>query len=125
MSTLTIPSVNLPIGSRSFGSATVATAESMISMTIDRTLTNGLNALPATTTIKIQFQMSFDGGATWNDLALASFVGGIYSNPLQGQRNTDIFMCSIWNPGTPGRSARATVTVAGNTVRVAGTLTVT
>ena len=124
MTALTIPSVNLPVGSRSFGPVAVATAESMINLTVDRTPSNGLNARPATTTIDVQFQMSFDG-VVWNDLAFASFIGGIYSNPLDGQRNTDIFACSIWNPGTAGRTARATVTVAGTTVRVAGTLAVT
>ena len=124
MTTLTIPSVNLAVGSRSFGPVPVATAESMVTLTVDRTPLKGLNALPATPTIDVQFQMSFDG-LVWNNLADASFVGGIYSNPLDGQKNTDVFACSIWNPGTAGRTARATVTVAGTTVRVAGSLAVT
>lgn len=124
MTALTIPSTLLPLGPRSFGPIAVATAESMINMTLDRTLSSGLNARPATTMIHVQFQMSFDG-TTWNDLAAADFVGGVYSNPLDGQKNLDVFACSIWNAGTPGRSARATVTVAGSTVRVAGSLTVT
>ena len=124
MTVLTIPSVNLAVGSRTFGPVAVATAESMVTLTVDRTPSKGLNALPATTTINVQFQMSFDG-TVWNNLADASFVGGVYSNPLDGQKNTDVFACSIWNPGTLGRTARATVTVAGTTVRVAGTLAVT
>lgn len=124
MTVLTIPSVNLAVGPRSFGPVAVATAESMVTLTVDRTPSGGLNARPATTTIDVQFQMSFDG-TVWNDLAFASFVGGVYSNPLTGQKNTDVFMCSIWNPGTAGRTARATVTVAGSSVRVAGTLAVT
>ena len=124
MTALTIPSVNLPVGSRTFGPVAVATAESMVTLTVDRTPSGGLNAKPATTTIDVQFQMSFDG-LVWNNLADASFVGGVYSNPLDGQKNTDVFACSIWNLGTSGRTARATVIVAGTTVRVAGTLTVT
>lgn len=124
MTVLTIPSVLLAIGPRSFGPISIAANESRIDMTLDRTLSSGLNARPDTTTIKVQFQVSFDGGTTWNDLTSAFFVGGIYSNSLNGQKNTDIFNCTIWNPGTAGRTARADVTVAGSSVRVAGSLTV-
>jgi len=84
-----------------------------------------LNARPATTTISVLFEVSFDGGATWADLASCFyFTGGVYTTPLAGQRDVDVFACSIWNPGTAGRKARATVTVAGSTVRVSGSLTV-
>ena len=124
MTTLRIPSVLLPVASRTFDLPLIGLNESLITLRVDRTLSSGLNVQPATTTIGVLFEVSFDGLA-WSPLASCfALRGGVYVTPLDGQLNLDVFACSIWAPGTPGRRVRATVTVGGAKVRVAGSLDV-
>jgi hypothetical protein len=118
--TLTIPLLTLPVGSRTFGPHTAADAETKITLSIDRTVTGGLNSLTAASAIEVDVQQSADGGATWQDLGAWTSVGGIY---IDRHGITGAVSLGIWPlfPGT-SRKLQATVTVAGTPIAVAGSL---
>jgi hypothetical protein len=128
--TLTIPLTRLSVGTTHFpatGGQPVADTDTLIVLTIDRTVsqgqTQGFNGQPATTTANILAEQSNDGGVTWQPLASAGFSGGITVIPRTGQTVTSNDV-GVWLlPGT-GRLARATVTIAGATVAVQGTLVI-
>jgi len=122
-STLTIPLATLPVGTLNFpatGGAAVPDADTSILLSIDRTVAGGLNSKTAATTIFIESWQSGDGGATWQSLAANTVVGGIFTKGGT-QINTDHVGTGL-NPGT-GRLVRASVTVSGASVAVAGSLT--
>jgi hypothetical protein len=120
--TLTIPLATLTVGVHEFGPADVANADSLIRLSIDRTVANGFNAAPATTVALIYVFQSDDGGVTWTWIAGDQVTGGIYISPKTGlEEDTDYVEVNL-NPGT-GRQAKAQVTVSGASVAVAGTLT--
>jgi hypothetical protein len=126
--TLTIPLTTLAVGAHTFppaGGASVADGDSLVRLSIDRTVKNGsvqgFNGQPATTTALIYAYQSNDGGATWKWIAGDQVTGGIYTSPKTGQENTDYVEVGL-DPGT-GRLVRATVTVSGAAVAVAGALT--
>jgi hypothetical protein len=127
MATLTIPTTTLQVGVRDFGPATIPDTDSVITLTIDRTVANGLNATPAAHLL-IEAMISRDGGNTWT-LAVGGGIdggqlpqaqpprgpGGFYTES-QVQVGLDQF------PGT-SRRIKATITTSGSSVAVAGTLT--
>jgi hypothetical protein len=118
--TLTIPQTTLSPGTRNFGPAPVDDADTMAVLTIDRTVPGGLNSLTPAVTIGIAIDQSGDGGATWANLAGAVLAGG---SAAEDPRHPGISSVRVqFSPGA-GRQARATVTVAGGSVTVAGTLT--
>lgn len=119
-STTNIPLTTLAVGSRDFGPASVADADTAVTLSLDRTVAGGLNATPAAQ-VNIEILQSNDGGATWKMIASAVANGGL----IIGRGGTDITVSSIgttWDPGT-SRLAKATVVVTGASVAVAGTLT--
>ena len=122
--TLTIPLTTLTVGQHTFpatGGAAVADTDTLVRLSIDRTVAGGFNSQPATTTALIYTYLSNDGGATWQWIAGDQVTGGVYTSPKTGQENTDYVEVNLL-PGT-GRLVRATVTVSGASVAVAGTLT--
>lgn len=120
--TFTIPLVTLPVGSRTFGPATPADAESAILLTIDRTVANGLNALTAASVVSADVQESLDGGVTWQDLGGAGFPGGLIFSAKTGANATSSTGRWLLIPGA-SRQLQATVTVAGPaSIAVAGTI---
>jgi hypothetical protein len=112
-STLTIPLLTLPVGVRDFGPANVADAETMILLTIDRTVAGGLNSLTSATGVHVDVMSSSDGGTTWE-----LRVGGTMPGGTLGPVST---LQVDLEPGT-SRKLKATVTVSGSPVAVAGTL---
>jgi hypothetical protein len=119
-STLTIPLVTLPVGPLTFGPSPAADSETTLTLTIDRTVTGGLNALTAITTIDIAVYQSGDGGATWSQAGGIGVAGGLYTD-RHGVTFTASTMTLKLAPGT-SRQLKATVAVAGTAVAVAGTL---
>jgi hypothetical protein len=123
--TVAIPLVTLTAGVHNFGPAAVPDADSLIVLTLDRTVTQGgtqgLNGQPDTTTITMETGQSGDGGLTWQVLALATIAGGSVISPKTGLLITSNELDTRLNPGT-GRQVRAQVTVAGADVAVAGSL---
>ena len=121
--TLTIPLTTLATGTRTFGPATLADTDTLVILTIDRTVTGGFNSQPATTTARISIEQSNDGGSTWDELASTTFVGGVYTMHGGLPVNSNDVGVFLW-PGT-GRRGRAVVTIAGASVAVAGSLAIT
>lgn len=127
MPTTTIPTTTLQIGVRDFGPANIADADTSITLTIDRTVANGLNATPATH-LSIEAKVSLDGGVTWTLAAGAGIEGGQLAMPPPprgpgGFYTTNVLRVGLDQfPGT-GRRIKATLTVSGASVAVAGTLT--
>lgn len=122
--TVTIPLTTLPPGVFHFGPADLADADVLAVITIDRTVANGFNAQPVTTTANILVEQSSDGGATWFPLASDGFAGGILVNPRTGLTVNANDVGVELQAGT-GRKARATVTISGASVAVQGTLVIT
>lgn len=122
--TFNIPLVTLPVGSRQFGPATPADSEVSITLTVDRTVSGGLNSLTSGSVLGADVQESLDGGVTWQDLGAWTAPGGTITN-----RHGVVYAASsgTWNliPGT-SRQLRATVTVSGpSSIAVAGTIVTT
>lgn len=123
--TIPIPLTSLTVGPHGpFGPANVGTTDSGAEITIDRTVANGLNTKP-TAAIACLIEISFDSGTNWQTQSQATFTGGVRSDPEIGQLNTDYLFVQLPQPGNANRRVRATLTVAGTTVSVAGSLIVT
>jgi len=122
--TTPIPLVTLPLGTTRVGPANVSATDSQVIVYIDRTVLGGLNSLTEAATLHIVYEMSFDGGTTWQFTGDAWFAGGIRIDPDAGQLNTDYFEVGLDRPGTSGRQVRASLTVAGVPIAVAGSMVV-
>jgi hypothetical protein len=123
--TLTIPRTVLAPGTYDFpatGGQPVADADTSALLTIDRTVTGGLNTAPAATTYTIAIWQSGDGGTTWDQTCAAGDSGGVRTTNA-GPVTANTLAVALW-PGT-GRLARARVVIAGGSVAVAGTLAIT
>jgi hypothetical protein len=108
------------------GGQSVADSDTLIVLSVDRTVTGGFNATPGCS-VEIKAEQSNDGGATWFLAVAADVPGGIInsSQPPKGTGlpiTTSLVRVSVY-PGT-GRLLRATLTPSGAPVVVAGTLTV-
>ena len=127
-SSVPIPLDALTVGTHAFGPVTAPDDVSQATITIDRTVSrpnaNGLNGQPATTTLDIAVWQSSDDGTTWQLRASAGLIGGIYASNEAGDPYVASSVTVELVPGT-GRRVRATVTVTGARVAVAGTLTAT
>lgn len=121
--TLNIPLTTLPVGTRRFGPANLADSDTLAVITIDRTVTGGLNAAPGTTQVVILVEQSSDGGTTWFPRASTSMAGGIFTDRGTGGTLTANDVGVTLEAGT-GRQARAAVTVSGAPVAVAGSLVI-
>jgi hypothetical protein len=122
--TFNIPLTTLVPGVHNFpasGGAAVADSDSLALLTIDRTVPGGLNAVPAVS-FEVSVYQSNDGGATWQFLASAGGSGGISIMHGGQQVNSNDIGVSLW-PGT-SRLVRASVTITGASVAVAGTLAI-
>lgn len=119
--TFPIPLTTLQIGATDFGPAAAADSESSILLTIDRTVTGGLNSLTSASELDVYTYQSNDGGATWHGLAGGGWTGGIQLTKT-GQTRTAETLLTELNPGT-SRLVKATVTVSGTAIAVAGSLT--
>jgi hypothetical protein len=120
--TFNIPLVTVNLGTSTFGPTNLADTDTLATLTIDRTVTNGgvqgFNGQPATTTARISVEQSNDGGVTWQELASAGFAGGTSPKGF----TTSGVSVHLW-PGT-SRQGRAIVTISGAPVAVQGTLVI-
>lgn len=119
-----IPNGVYATGPRVYGPVTLDPADSEVVVTLDRTVNQGLNSRTTATTVRALFELQFPGDAAWYLQGDATFQGGIRVDPDDGQLNTDYFGCGLAQNDVPGRSLRLTLTVAGSSVRLGGTLTV-
>jgi len=120
---VTIPSTTLPVGARDFGPANLNDNDTHISLTIDRTVSGGLDATPAAR-IEIEAWQSNDGGVTWVLIVGGNLPGGPqFSVDKQGVQHpyTTGVVGNDLMPGT-GRRIKATLTVTGSSVTVQGSL---
>lgn len=118
--TVTIPPSTLAVGASTFGPATVDNELAQATLTIDRTIvrggTQGFNGQPSTTRATLAVEQSNNGGTTWFPLAAIGISGGPSPDSTVSQIQVAL------EPGT-GRRVRAVVTVSGDKVAVAGSLT--
>ena len=117
--TLTIPLTTLPVGTQHLGPSHPPDTESQIVLTIDRTVAGGLNSLTPASVLQVTVDQSSDGGTTWQFIAGTTWAGGIIL--LHGNPFTTVELVTGLLPGT-SRQLRATVTVTGTPIAVAGTL---
>lgn len=120
--TLTIPLTTLPTGARVFGPVSVADADTATVLTVDRTVTGGLNSLTAATTIEMLVEQSDDGGTTWFLLVDGTISGGAVPAFRSAGNAATSDVGVTFAPGT-SRRARATMTVTAGPVAVQGSLT--
>jgi hypothetical protein len=120
---LTIPLITLAPGTREFGPVSVDDAVVRATITIDRTVANGLNSQPATTHVEIGVWQSDDGGNSWQFRASAGLNGGTYPKNTAGDPYTESNVQVDLNP-TTGRRVKAVVEVAGASVAIAGSLAI-
>lgn len=111
-----------------FGPQSVAPTDTLIRLTIDRTIAGGLNSLDANTSVEIKAEQSNDGGVSWFLAVAADCPGGLYaaSPPPKGPGGNilaSVVGVNVYGSGS-GRQLRATITVTGSPVVLAGTLTV-
>lgn len=119
--TLNIPLTSLPPGNYRFpasGGQAVADTDSAITLTIDRTVAGGLNAVTSAVTIAIQAYQADASGT--RQLGGATGVGGTIQMDRGGVETTFGYEQGLF-PGT-GRQVYAQVQVAGGTVAVQGTV---
>lgn len=118
-----INTVTLQVGSRTFGPASVPDGDSFITLTIDRTVAGGLNALTLSSVLTMEAQVSTDGGNTWHavdtdqvgTVTMWQTVGSpITFTDKQGVQHVYTASSATWPlfPGT-GRRIQAIATVAG------------
>lgn len=119
-STVNIPLTTLPLGSHDFGPAAIPDADSLIVISIDRTVANGLNSKTSATQVTMTSFQSNDSGVTWNELASATTEGGTFvKNGVTAATST--IGVGLW-AGT-SRQLKANLTVSGSSVAVQGTVT--
>lgn len=119
MTTVPISLTTLAVGPHVVGPATVNTTWSDYLLTIDRTVANGLNSKTTATSLKFSVEHSVDGGTNWRVLSTGGISGGA-PNP-----DASPGIGGHFSPPLSSGLVRVTVTVAGTSVAVAGTLTVT
>lgn len=120
--TLTIPLTTLQNGARTFGPSNVADADADCVLTIDRTVSAGLNSLTSTSTIEILVEQSNDGGTTWFLIVDGIIFGGAQPAFRSPGNATSSAVTVTFEAGT-SRKVRATMTVTNGPIVVQGTLT--
>ncbi len=121
MATITIPSTSLPVGDTVAGPLTGLVDQWSSTLTVDRTITAGLNSLTSDSTMFVQVQSSPDG-ATWDDEVATTMTGGLIPAKGGGNRPTETLYVTNLTPGAT--EVRAVCTVAGpSAIQVAGSIT--
>lgn len=122
--TFTIPLTTLPVGSRDLGPSHPADTETSILLTVDRTVTGGLNSLTSASELDFLVMQSNDGGTTWELRVGGTMPGGVFTLPKGGTATSSTLRVDL-APGT-SRQLKGTVTVSGpSSIAVAGTLVTT
>lgn len=121
--TQSIPDTNMPKGSHTFNFNPSTAAWSSALVSIDRTVTNGLNTLTLGDTLQLDLQYSLDNGTTWTDLCGSMLRGGtIVTKGVT--LTTDTLECSASAPFPTGTTWQLIAT-ASTRVFIAGSVTYT
>lgn len=121
MTVVNIPTRTLQVGTTEFGPAAVPNGAAFVTISIDRTVSGGLNSLTNSTTLTLDVSESTDGGSTWILAGEALCIGGIFTMHGGLQVNANDLGVMIY----PGAThAKADITITGTSVTIAGTLTV-
>jgi hypothetical protein len=134
--TLNFGPVTIQPGQRSFGPASVANSDSQVTLTVDRTLSGGLNSLTPASQLSMEAQLSTDGGATWHavdtDQPGTETTWGTIGGPATWTDKNNVqhvytASSAPWSifPGT-GRRIQAVVTVIGpSPITISGSIVTT
>ena len=118
--TQTIPNTRLT-GSQTFNFTNTAQPWTDATVSIDRTISGGLNAAASTLTLNISIDYSPDGGTTWLNIGGSTLQGGtIITKGVT--LTTDTLDVGIGVPFPVGTGFRVNTTVNGAAVRIAGTV---
>lgn len=121
MASLTVPLITLPVGQHVFGPITVGGTFNNVTVSVDRTVANGLDTAPSTTTFSFLMEHSPDGGVTWHPtIAGGPFAGG--TELADGHVNHTDTVTADWTPPWTGNRVRVTTTVTGGSVAIAGSI---
>lgn len=121
MTTVPISQRTLTVGTHEFGPAAVPNGAAFVDISIDRTVSGGLNSLTGTSQLTLDVFESLDGGTTWIMAGEALCIGGSFTMHGGLPVNSNDIGVMIY----PGAThAKASVTVAGTSITVAGTLTI-
>lgn len=119
---LPIPLTTFPVGVTRFGPFARAGTLTHTVLTLDRTVANGLNSNP-TTIITYMVERSVDSGVSWQAFSGSTTTGGI----IQGDGGVTVTSQvddTHWTTPQAGGQFRVTVTIAGHSVAVSGSLVV-
>ena len=129
--TLTIPQVTLRVGTPRVVSGALGANVTALVLSIDRTVTGGLNSLTSASSYDVAIDESYDGGTTWIPNVEYTQVGGtipVIVSPKTGlpnDPNTDTITTTLQDTNQASRRARITVTISGpSNIVVAGSLVV-
>jgi hypothetical protein len=113
--------------SQDFGPYTVAEADTVAKLTVERDITDGLDSHPEVT-LEITIFYSTDGGTTWTLLAGAGFPGGVQTQ-LDRQGVLHTLTTTVLTVGVDlvlGLPIKGNVTVTGGgPLAVSGSIVVT
>jgi hypothetical protein len=118
VTTVNIPLITLTVGAHTAGPATLNGTWTTYLLTLDRTVTGGLNSVSSSTHIGFSVEHSTDAGVSWRVLATGGTLGGPPGDGSPG-------IGGDFSPPLAAGQVRVTVTVTGASVAVAGTLVVT
>jgi len=103
------------------GGAAITDTDRQVTLTIDRTVAGGFNAVSSAVSVAIEIWQSVDGGASWQNLVTATWTGG---TPPAGARNPDQNILIAYLAPGASRLARAVVRVSGGSIAVQGSLVI-
>lgn len=121
MTTINIPTRTLAVGTTEFGPAAIPNGAAFVTISIDRTVSGGLNSLTNATQLTLNVFESTDGGTMWVMTASTTCVGGVFTMHGGLPLNFNDVGAMIYPNAT---HIKASVDVVGTSVTVAGTLTV-
>lgn len=107
-------------GTQTFNFTNTAQPWTDATMTIDRTVAQGLNTKTSALTVQVAFDWSPDGGTTWRNIGGSTLQGGTITT--KGVTlTTDTLDIGIGQPFPVGSGFRITTTASAS-VRIAGTV---
>jgi hypothetical protein len=110
-----------------YGPYTLKQQDNVANITIDRTITGGLNSVTSDVTGMIEIDFSVDNGQTWTLLAGSGFEGGLVTwiDRFGVQHTINAVTITVGTDLVRGAQLRGTAVVHGASVNMTGTVNFT